>query len=94
MLAVDQAKSLANTQASATMFLPRTGLFPAHDSMNAISTYIRESLEELRLVRWPTRRQAVRFSAIVLVFTFACAVAFGLIDFGLSELVKFLLSFA
>ncbi|MBI2117509.1 preprotein translocase subunit SecE, partial [Candidatus Peregrinibacteria bacterium] len=31
--------------------------------MDALQNYIREALEELRLVRWPTRQQAVRLSA-------------------------------
>lgn len=59
--------------------------------MNAIFTYVNEALEELRHVRWPTRQQAVRFSAVVLAFTAICAAAFGLLDFVLSILLKFLL---
>lgn len=55
--------------------------------MKAILTYFRESIEELRKVRWPTRRQAVRLSVITLVFVSACAVAFGAIDVLLSESV-------
>ena len=62
--------------------------------MNAILTYINESLEELRHVRWPTRNQAVRFSGVVIAFSAACAVVFGLIDLGLSQFLQFLLSFA
>lgn len=62
--------------------------------MNAITTYINEALEELRLVRWPTRQQAVRFSGVVIVFVLVCAVVFGAIDFGLSELIQAVLNFA
>ncbi len=62
--------------------------------MNAITTYINESLEDLRLVRWPTRQQAVRFSSIVIGFTLACAVAFGILDFVLSIGLKAILSLA
>jgi preprotein translocase SecE subunit len=62
--------------------------------MNAIFTYINESLEELRHVRWPTRQQAVRFSAVVIGFTLLCALAFGVTDFGLSLLLKYTLSLA
>jgi preprotein translocase subunit SecE len=62
--------------------------------MNAITTYINEALEELRHVRWPTRQQAVRFSAVVIAFTGIAALAFGIIDIGLSELIKALLAFA
>ena len=62
--------------------------------MNAMMQYIKESIEELRQVRWPTRQQAVRFSAIVIGFTFACAIAFGLIDFLFSLGLKGILSLA
>ncbi len=62
--------------------------------MNLILTYINDSYEELKLVRWPTRQQAVRLSAIVLVFTAASAGLFGFLDFLLSEVVSFLLSLA
>ena len=60
--------------------------------MKVVTTYINEALEELRHVRWPTRQQAVRLSVIVFLFTAACAVAFGFVDFILSEIVQGLLS--
>lgn len=60
--------------------------------MNALIAYVNAALEELRHVRWPTRQQAVRFSGVVLAFTAVCAVLFGMIDFGLTELLQFLLS--
>ena len=61
--------------------------------INTVTTYINEALEELRHVRWPTQQQAVRLSVIVFLFTVACAVAFGFVDFLLSQLVKGVLSF-
>ena len=48
--------------------------------MQAIFDYFNGSLEELRLVRWPTQQQAIRLSVIVLVFIIASAAAFGLLD--------------
>ena len=60
--------------------------------IRAVSTYITESIQELELVRWPTRQQAVRLSVVVLIFTLACSAAFGLLDFALSAIVRFLLS--
>lgn len=62
--------------------------------MNAITTYINGALEELRQVRWPTRQQAIRFSAVVIVFVAISAVFFGVLDMGLSKLIQALLSFA
>lgn len=62
--------------------------------MNTITTYINEVLEELRHVRWPTRQQAIRLSLIVIAFTALSAVAFGVLDIALSQVIKFLVSFA
>ena len=56
-----------------------------------IAAYINDSISELRQVRWPTRRQAIRLSIIVIGFTAVVSVAFGLIDYVLSLGVKALL---
>ena len=60
--------------------------------MNAVINYFKDAYRELELVRWPTRQQAVRLSVIVLVFTLINSAIFGLIDFGFSNLLYFLLS--
>lgn len=62
--------------------------------MDRITRYIQDALQELRHVRWPTRQQAVRLSAIVIVFTAVCAAVFGAGDSLLSMLLRFLLSAA
>ena len=56
--------------------------------MNAITTYINESLEELRQVRWPTQQQAVRLSVIVIGFIAVSALFFGFADTVLSEVIR------
>jgi preprotein translocase subunit SecE len=61
--------------------------------MNSIISYFQDSLVELRQVRWPTRQQAIRLSMIVIAFTLACTVILGIVDFGLSELLKQILTF-
>lgn len=62
--------------------------------MNAILQYINESIAELHQVRWPTRKQAIRLSLIVIGFCAVSALVFGLIDAALSELVHAVLSLA
>ncbi len=57
--------------------------------MNAILSYFRESLEELRLVRWPTQQQAVRLTIIVVVFIAINAVFFGLTDAIFTQIIRF-----
>ena len=56
--------------------------------MNMITTYINESLEELRQVRWPTQQQAVRLSTIVIGFIIVMSLFFGLVDTMLSETIR------
>jgi preprotein translocase SecE subunit len=63
--------------------------------MNAIDTvsqYVREAIEELHHVRWPTQKQAIRLSAVVVGFTLVSAGAFGAIDFVLSIIVNSLIA--
>ncbi len=68
-----------------------SGLFyDIRNPMNAIIRYVNESIRELELVRWPTRQQAVRLSAIVLIFTAINALAFGAIDIALTNGLYFL----
>jgi len=56
--------------------------------------YFTGAVEELRHVRWATRKQAVRLSVITLIFTFATSMAYGLVDFILGRVVTVLLHFA
>jgi len=58
-----------------------------------VTTFVNQAFEELHQVRWPTRQQAVRLSAIVVAFVFGSAALFGLMDFLLSRIVRLLLSF-
>jgi preprotein translocase SecE subunit len=59
---------------------------------SSVYNYFREAIQELELVRWPTRQQAVRLSVIVLVFTLVSAALFGILDLVLKTLLHFFLS--
>lgn len=56
--------------------------------MNAILHYIQGSLEELRLVRWPTQQQAIRLTVIVIGFIAVTAAFFGIVDAVLFEVIR------
>lgn len=60
--------------------------------MNAFVNYWKDSIHELELVRWPTRQQAIRLSAIVLGFTIVNSLVFGLVDQIFTTLLHFFLS--
>lgn len=59
--------------------------------MKALVTYVRESVAELRKVRWPSRELTVRYSLIVVASVALFTSVFGVIDFGLSELLTMLI---
>ena len=63
-------------------------------AIDTVTGYFRGALEELHHVRWPTRRQAIRLSIITLVFTFATAIVYGVVDFFLGRLIAVVLYFA
>ncbi len=62
--------------------------------MNAIVSYFKDAVAELRQVRWPTRQQAIRLCVIVILFTIACTILLGALDIGLSTLLKQILTLA
>lgn len=61
---------------------------------NMVSSYIRESFEELSKVTWPTKNQAVKLTIIVLVFCVITALVLGVLDLGLNRLFDYLLKIA
>ena len=60
--------------------------------MNRIITFLREVRAELRKVSWPTRRQMVLYTGVVLGLCLAMAVFLGGIDAIAAWLVSLLLN--
>ena len=58
---------------------------------DAISNYIKSSVEEIRKVTWPTTNQAVRITIIVLVFTLVSAALIGLVDYLFEQIYDLVL---
>ena len=56
--------------------------------MQKISKYFRESLTELQKVTWPNRKQAVKLTAAVLIFSVVFALYIGLLDTIFSNLLQ------
>ena len=56
------------------------------------SAYVEASRLELRKITWPSLKETKRTSLIVLGFTAVMAVLLGLVDLGLSSLIKAILS--
>lgn len=54
--------------------------------MKSFLNYLRESRDELRKVKWPTRALTTQYSLIVILSVTVATIVFGVIDFGLSKL--------
>lgn len=56
--------------------------------MQRVSTYFRESWAEIRKVTWPTRKQAIRLTAAVLIFSVIFAIYIAFLDAMFSKLLQ------
>lgn len=59
---------------------------------NALRRYINETVGELRKVTWPTRREAVNLTIVVIAVTFVMSLYLGLLDFLFLRLFALILS--
>ena len=59
---------------------------------NAITRYVRETTGELRKVSWPTRREALQLSAIVIAVMIVMGIYLSLVDAAGEALIKLALS--
>ena len=76
VLKATKASKVANAFATSVPFRPF-----APFTMNKVTTYFREALYELRKVTWPTRKQTLNYSFIVIAITIATAVFFAALDY-------------
>lgn len=53
-----------------------------------IGQYIKETRAELKHVSWPTRKQAVVFTVVVIVISLITAVYLGAFDYVFTTLLK------
>ncbi len=60
--------------------------------MKRIIRYIKSSIDELKRVIWPTRRQAIQLSIIVIIFTVIIAAYLAILDLGFRTALQRLLT--
>ena len=58
--------------------------------VDTVRSYLREVVYELRKVVWPSRKETMGSTAVVLVIVGLCATFLGVVDFILSRLVRLL----
>jgi len=59
---------------------------------NKIIKYFIDSYKELKKVTWPTRKQLIRDSAIVIVSAVIVTAFLALVDLGMSNLIQYIVS--
>ena len=59
--------------------------------MNKLTTYIKESIEEMKKVTWPTKKETYHYTVIIIGISLAMAMFLGLLDYGFSEGLKAML---
>jgi preprotein translocase subunit SecE len=61
--------------------------------MSKIGEYFKETKTELKHVIWPSRRQTIFYTLVVIIFSFLVAYFLGLFDYifsrGLEKLISF-----
>jgi len=60
--------------------------------MSRIIRFFKEVWVELGKVVWPSRREALKITGIVILFSVFVAVFLGIVDFGLTKLIALLAS--
>jgi len=56
--------------------------------MNSFIQYLKDTRGELQHVSWPTRRQAITYTVLVIVISFLTSLYLGLFDFLFTRLLE------
>jgi len=73
----------ARPKASWTSKLP-----PVKQYWVSTKSFLVEAWQELRKVTWPSRKEALGTTGVVLILVIIISVFLGMVDFGLSRLVR------
>jgi preprotein translocase subunit SecE len=61
-------------------------------NVQRIFQFLKEVRFELKRVSWPSRKETLAGTAVVLIIVFIAAFFLGIVDMGLSKLIKMVLS--
>jgi preprotein translocase subunit SecE len=62
---------------------------PVMEYWSSTRQFLAEAVQELKKVTWPNRKETLGATGVVLILVIIIAVFLGLVDFGLSRLVRF-----
>ena len=61
------------------------------EKVKVVRQFLKEVRVELKKVTWPSKRDAIAGTVVVLITVFICAIFLGVVDFWLSRLIKVIL---
>lgn len=61
------------------------------DKLNGIKEYFREVYTEAKRVTWPSKKDAVKGTYVVLITVVVAAIFLGIVDVGLAKVIQALL---
>jgi preprotein translocase subunit SecE len=56
-----------------------------------VKQFLKEVKIELKKVVWPTRKDTIASTSVVIILVFIIALFLGLVDFGLSKIIRVIL---
>jgi len=56
-----------------------------------VTQFLKEAKVELKKVVWPTPKQTLASTAVVIIIVFIVSIYLGIIDYALAKLVKYIL---
>ena len=62
-----------------------------NETLALVKRFLSEAKAELKKVTWPTRKQALASTAVVIVVVIIVAVYLSLVDLGLAKIIKLIL---
>jgi preprotein translocase subunit SecE len=60
--------------------------------VQVVRQFLKEAKVELKKVTWPSKKDAIAGTVVVLITVFICAIFLGIVDFWLSKLMRVILS--
>jgi len=62
------------------------------ENINELVQYLKDSKGELKKVTWPSRKATLGLTWVVLLTVFIISLYLGIVDLGLTKIIKFILS--
>jgi len=60
--------------------------------MNKLTTYVKASIEEMKKVSWPTKKETYNYTLLVIFISLGVALFLGLLDIILTKGLEYLLA--